>query len=317
MKLKDLEKNTFFSQLEKIGISIASGPFNFSVKSPFESVADSLALMYADHSVVPGNNFVDFYTEIKSPSLTRKFFRPQCRFYFDGEAPFYPLPREQAFAAFEWGLNWVISNHAHQYLILHAAVVEKDGHALVMPGEPGSGKSTLCTALCHHGWRLLSDELTLIHLNSLKAVPLCRPISLKNKSIEVIADYLGDACVMGPTVNDTSKGIVAHVKPPKDSVHRMGHPVKISWFVFPRYQKNADPVLQIKNKAETFLEIAKNAFNYSFHGKNGLRVLKEIVSSTSSYRLEYSQLEDAEELLNTLEAPVTVAPKVRVYSAAK
>jgi predicted ATPase len=33
-------------------------------------------------------------------------------------------------------------------------VVERDGHALILPAMPGSGKSTLTAALVQRGWRL-------------------------------------------------------------------------------------------------------------------------------------------------------------------
>jgi predicted ATPase len=46
--------------------------------------------------------------------------------------------------------------------MLHAAVVEKNGKALILPALPGSGKSTLSAALAMNGWRFLSDEFTMI-----------------------------------------------------------------------------------------------------------------------------------------------------------
>ncbi len=99
----------------------------------------------------------------------------------------------------EWGLNWCVSAHCHQYLIFHAAVIEKSGRALILPAPPGSGKSTLCAGLVNRGWRLLSDELTLIDIASCGVVPLPRPVSLKNASIDVIRAYapaaaIGAAC---------------------------------------------------------------------------------------------------------------------------
>src|SRR3546814_969352 len=51
-----------------------------------------------------------------------------------------------------------------QFLIIHAAALEKSGRAAILPGAPGSGKSTLTAYLVHNGWRLLSDELALISL---------------------------------------------------------------------------------------------------------------------------------------------------------
>ena len=100
-------------------------------------------------------------------------------------------------------MNWCISAHAHQFLILHAAVLERGGVALIMPAPPGSGKSTLCAALALSGWRLLSDELALIDPGSGRVWPLCRPVSLKNRSIEVIRHFAPEA-VFGPVAEGTA-----------------------------------------------------------------------------------------------------------------
>jgi HprK-related kinase A len=104
-------------------------------------------------------------------------------FSIDDEIPFTPLPFDEAVAMLEWCLNWCIESRAHQYLIIHAAIVEKHGSACVLPAPPASGKSTLTAGLASRGWRLLSDELTLIDPMSGFAVPIARPIGLKNESI--------------------------------------------------------------------------------------------------------------------------------------
>jgi len=70
--------------------------------------------------------------------------------------------------------------------MLHAAVLEKNGRAVVLPGDPGAGKSTLTAALMLSGWRLLSDEITLVDRDDGLLVGLARPVSLKNASIDVI-----------------------------------------------------------------------------------------------------------------------------------
>src|SRR3546814_10587342 len=93
----------------------------------------------------------------------------------------------------EWGLNWCIGAHGHQFLIIHAAVIARNGLAAILPGAPGSGKSTLTACLVHNGWRLLSDEMALVSLQDGGLTALARPISLKNRSIDLIADLLRSA----------------------------------------------------------------------------------------------------------------------------
>lgn len=56
----------------------------------------------------------------------------------------------------------------------------------IVPAPLDSAKRTLCAALVGKGWRLLSDELALVRLDTGELVPLPRPISLKNASINII-----------------------------------------------------------------------------------------------------------------------------------
>src|SRR5262249_32235391 len=145
--------------------------------------------------VVPRDTqFADFHVSLDPGDGARRWVRPQCVFRFDGISPFKPLPYGHAVPVLEWGLNWFIANHAHQYLMIHAAAIERHDRRALLPGSSGAGQSTLCAALVGRGgWRLLSDELTLIDLASGMIVPIARPISLKNESIAVIRDFLSDA----------------------------------------------------------------------------------------------------------------------------
>ncbi len=103
------------------------------------------------------------------------------------------MPLGHAMPLLEWALNWCISTDAHQFLIVHAAAIERNGLAVVLPAPPGSGKSTLCAALIHRGWRLLSDELALLSLVDGTLHALARPVSLKNRSIDVMSEYAREA----------------------------------------------------------------------------------------------------------------------------
>ena len=78
-----------------------------------------------------------------------------CFFFFDKKKPFDTIPTGQAYAFLEWGMNWCVSLHANEYLKLHAAAVSREDATIIMPGVPGSGKSTLCAALGLNGWRIL------------------------------------------------------------------------------------------------------------------------------------------------------------------
>jgi HprK-related kinase A len=215
------------------GICLRTGSFITRLRSDIGHVADGIGLLYADYPLLAEAEFTDFQVNMRHSRGLRRVAGRQVIFDHDGHAPFKPLPVDQAFPMFEWAMNWCVSSRAHDYLVIHAAVVEMNGLAAILPAPPGSGKSTLCAALVSRGWRLLSDELTMVRLADGLIEPLPRPISLKNASIAVIRDYAPQS-VFSRSVADTNKGTVAHVKAPADSVARAGEAVRAAWIVFPR-----------------------------------------------------------------------------------
>jgi HprK-related kinase A len=291
LKISELPDADLRLRLMADGVYFRTGSFIACLRTRIERVASSFSLLYSDYPLLEGP-FADFHVEIAPPRGLRRWFRPQVDFITDGHAPFAALPATQAFPMFEWGLNWCVSSHAQHYLIIHAAVVEKNGHAAILPAPPGSGKSTLCAALIHHGWRLLSDELTLIRRDDAALVPLPRPVSLKNASIDVIKHYVPHA-TFSPSVMDTVKGTVAQMKAPSRSIECAEQVAKPGWIVFPRYEANAALTLTPVPRSRAFMRVADNAFNYTRLGAAGFEALKGVVAHSDCYDFRYSRLDEA------------------------
>lgn len=280
------------ARLRGPGLDLHTGPFVCRIHSNIARLAAGLATLYGDYPVAEPGGFADFHLRLQQPGGLRRWCRPQVRFDQDGLRPFKPLPLAQAPAMLEWMMNWCVSNRAHSWLLLHAAVVEKHGRAIVLPAPPGSGKSTLCAALVCRGWRLLSDELTLVrHADGLVA-PLPRPVSLKNASIDVIRDFAPDA-VFGPLAHGTAKGTVGHMRAPGASVARAHQPATPLAIVFPRWEAGAATQLTPLPKARTFMRVADNAFNYMLLGERGFATLGELAERCDGYEFVYSRLDEA------------------------
>jgi len=273
------------------GVYFRTGAFIACLRTRLERVAASFGLLYSDYPLVDGP-YADFHVELAPPRGLRRWVKPQVDFIADGHAPFAALPADQAFPMFEWGLNWCVSSQAQHYLIIHAAVVEKNGRAAILPAPPGSGKSTLCAALIQHGWRLLSDELTLIRRDGAALVPLPRPVSLKNASIDVIKHYAPHA-VFSPSVMDTVKGTVAQMKAPAASIESADQLAAPGWIVFPRYEANAALSLTPVPRSRAFMRVADNAFNYAQLGAAGFEALKGVIARSDCYDFRYSVLDEA------------------------
>jgi hypothetical protein len=299
MNVGDLSLERFAAELADQGVAIRWGPFTSRIVSRLPELAAPIHLLYADFPIEPPGGICDFHVCLRPRSLRLPWSQRRFELLLDHGPTFQPFARKFALAALEWGLNSCVYGSAHRFLIVHAAVVERDGRALLLPGRPGAGKSTLCAALVIAGWRLLSDELALIDPQEGQIRALARPISLKNDAIEIIRGLAPDA-VFGPPAVDTHKGTVAHMKPPSPNVRRAEDSAVPQWIVMPRFL--ADEALQLNavSKANAFWGVADNSINYEILGEIGFTALVRLIDRCRCYTLTHAEVVDAVAALDRL-----------------
>ena len=177
--------------------------------------------------------------------------------------------------------------------------VELEPGVVAFVGPNGQGKTTLCAALAHRGWRLLSDEFGIVRIGTTNLVPFPRPMPLKNESIDILRAFAPNA-FFGPRIEATAKGDIVHLRAPSDSVERADETARVAWIVFPRWTAGAPLSLEPVGANQAFLALATNAFNYELIGEPAFETVKEIVATSRRMRLQYSALDDAVEALNAL-----------------
>jgi HprK-related kinase A len=271
------------------------GPFRVGVNSEIEHLVDLLGFFYAD-LLIPGEHVLDYAISMRRPAGLRRLLRPQILFEIDTRRVFEPHPLENAFPMFEWGLNWCIATSAHRYMMLHAGTVAFGDRALILPGTPGSGKSTLSAALHLRGARLLSDEFGLVRPETGELLPMPRGIPLKNTSIEAILDF-DPAAPLGPTYPKTRKGRVRHLRPDAESQRRQHETARPRWLVFPKYVAGATEQLRPLDKTEAFRQLAFNCFNYTLLGETSFRAIGRIIREADCYTFTFSDLDRAVPML--------------------
>lgn len=299
MIVGDLSRREFGEHLAREGLALRFGPFNLRIRSNLDTFASLAHRLYEPYPLLDRDAIKDFHVEMSSPRGIRRWIRRQALFGVDGQFPFAPYTVEHAFPALEWGINWCVATRAHHLLMLHSAGVERNGRAILFPASPGDGKSTLCAALIHSGWRLLSDEFGLIRPEDGMLLPIPRLIPLKNESIEVIRRFRPEA-IIGPAFLKTRKGTVAHVRPPVDSIRRAQERARPRWFVFPRWVATAPLTLTPMAKSHAFLMVATNAFNYEVLDETAFRLVTDMVDACDCYSLVYSDLDEAVAALDEL-----------------
>jgi HprK-related kinase A len=288
------------------GVTLRLPPFVARLTSDVPRVAEDLLRLYGDFELGKDDEFADFHLSVNFDrglyALWRRLAgKRQARFSTDGLAAFTTLPAVQAFHMIEWGLNWAITAHAHQFVVYHAAVLEREGRALVLPAPPGSGKSTLTVVLAQRGWRLLSDELGLLNRRDGLLYGLARPINLKNQSIALMREFAPGA-VMTTPVPDTLKGTLSLMKAPGDAIERVREGARPTWIVVPSFEPQASPVLDVLPKAQAHMLLAEQAFNYDVHGTEGFEATADLVDGASCWAFTYSQLDDAVRFFDELAA---------------
>ncbi|MCG8505412.1 MAG: HprK-related kinase A [Sphingomonadales bacterium] len=254
---------------------------------------------YSHYAIADADEVADFALTVRNTGGWRRWVRRQSMPDVDAPAPFVPLPERHATIMLEMGLNWMVATRAMRYLIVHAAVVERDGRALVIPGDSGQGKSTLCAALASRGWRLFSDEFAFFDLENGTVVPYPRPISLKNESIEVIRNFAPELTIT-ETLTGTPKGTVAYIRPKADWVARGEEPAEPAAIVAPHYKADARLRTTPKIAGDLFMELATSSVNYDRFAARGFEGVGKLVAGIRGIELHYSALDDAVEAAEAL-----------------
>lgn len=294
MKIGQLSQRELAHQLNAQGLRWCVGPFVVHLRSKAPDFAKFLHMFYGENLILtpPWDDIADFHLTLHPPPGLRRFWRPKVHFRLDGNTFFTPFPLDHAPPLFEWGLNMAIASRSNHYLLFHAAVLERNGNALMLPGTPGAGKSTLCAALMLRGFRLLSDEFGLYCPQQKQFMANPRPIGLKNESIDIIRAFDSQA-VLGQEFPNTRKGTVCYLQPSANSVHNAHISAAPTWIVFPGFQDGQPTYLEKLPQATSFLRLAANAFNYETMGVIGFESVDHIIQCCSVMQLRFGRLEEA------------------------
>ena len=299
MLIGDIPRTDLAHRLRNEGLHLDTGAFTTHLQIELPELVDEFAAMYAQYPVDDPPEIDDFRVRIAAPSLLRRFVRPQAQAWIDGDDLIEPMQRDHAYPALESSLNLCVATNDLNPLVIHSAVLERDGRALIMPAPSGSGKSTLCATLAWRGWRLLSDEMAVFCLEDGRLRPNPRPVSLKNRAVDIVAAFEPRARFTR-VYEGTNKGDIAFMEPPPGAVARAKEKADPGLVVVPTYIAGAPATLREMGKSEAFRWLVDNALNYSSMLRTGFDTLTGVVERCGLYLLRYSNLDEAIDLIDRL-----------------
>jgi HprK-related kinase A len=214
--------------------------------------------------------------------------------------------RHEVLPHLEWYINWQIIHTCHEYIQLHASSIERDGLALILPGDPGAGKTTLTAGLLARGWSYLCDEFALIDASTRRVHPYPRALCVKEPSFQIV-ERLGLPLRRKKPYQKPTKGRVAFLNPRDCGRDRIGTTSPIRWVVFPRYVRGASPVLRPLPRSQAAHKMAKQCFNIRADQVRALQILADVARRADCYELVAGDIHATCDLVESL--PMSQTPR--------
>jgi len=265
--------------------AVRIGRISYRIGSPWAAPIAALRRLYADYPA-PEDGIATVTARIGPPRPWRRWIRPQVAIEGDHSLPdTVPMAYDHALLAIEMAMNMQVALGERRHLLIHASAVERNGKALIMPGDSGSGKSTLAALLGERGWRLLADEFVMIDMATGMAIPFPRAISLKNSAIAEVEGRIADPARFGPYLSNTPKGELRHLRPNAQAIARMDEPALPALILFPSYGYEAasDGV----SRSELFMRLTEGSTNYVALGQPGFDRMLQLAETVPSARFAY------------------------------
>lgn len=177
---------------------------------------------------------------------------------------------------------------------LHAAVLSKGNHSILVPGTSGSGKSTLAAALAAKGFQYHSDELALVSPNG-KIEAFTRPLFLRLPSLSILNDHI-------------RKSQLEFIQEPYGAVipHRVFNPnycsvtPSLNSILYVSLSEDGKSSLKEMSAGESCFNLIQAFVNARNIKKHGINKLAQLTRDVQSFSLQYRNTEDLTSLLHSV-----------------
>lgn len=197
---------------------------------------------------------------------------------------------------------------SNQFLVCHAATLERDGAALLLVGYPGAGKSSLALELVRRGCGFLGDEYAVISPRTLEALPFPKALCVKRPESAAVSstDPHFEAIAYPPGCDARYDGAVCCL-PRQEIVPPAGQRFPVQWLVFLR-DEAASQSSTIPPRWRATLALFKSSWR---GGDRTFRAAAAVVRSADCYEMTRHDLgrmaDRIESFANSTESPKTTS----------
>ncbi len=216
----------------------------------------------------------------------------------DGKEVFATADSLRAVFRLEYFIVCLLVKDAN-FLHFHSGTVEKDGHAILLPAQADSGKTSLTVALSQNGFTSFSDEVGLIDPTSLHLHPFPRNIYVEPEMKELFHS-LGYRLKFRKLKWKQMKGDNLWCDLKKINWGGKEKTSRVSLILFPKYSPAYKNRVKPVSPANAFIRLIENGTKLNEFQDKDLDIIEKLVKETECYELETGQLGEAVEVVKNL-----------------
>ena len=187
-------------------------------------------------------------------------------------------------------LTHAAAHVSHTCAVFHAGALARDGRALLLPGERGTGKTTSSLWLAQHGFSYLGDDLALVRYEDCAVVPFAKAATVKRGSF--------DFFTAADTVEDAVRGPVRYHLP-ETAVSVTADPLPLQQLIFPVYEAAASLKVERVPPELCALALVQQVYGGVDRQPAKMKFVAGL-SALPAHQVTFSRLEDLESAVTEL-----------------